>query len=284
MRIITSPAEMKAWAGKQRLQGHLLALVPTMGYFHQGHLALMQMAAEKTGKVVVSLFVNPIQFGPGEDFDHYPVDLQRDAELARDQGVSVLFMPKREEMYPTGFQTCVSVSELSRHLCGADRPGHFNGVTTVVCKLFHMISPNFAVFGEKDFQQLAVIRRMVADLNMDVEILAHPIVRESDGLAMSSRNSYLEKEERRQALCLSGGIAHAQELYAAGLHDTTRLTEEIRQRIESVACAQIQYISFVDRTTLEPVNQADENTQLLLAVTISGRVRLIDNCRLAQAG
>ena len=282
MRIITSPAEMKAWAGEQQSDGHSLALVPTMGFFHKGHLALMRMAAARADKVVVSLFVNPIQFGPGEDLDQYPVDLHRDEELARNQGVSVLFIPKREDMYPAGFQTLISVPELARHLCGADRPGHFNGVTTVVCKLFHIVRPDFAIFGEKDFQQLAVIRRMVADLNMDVEILAHPIVREPDGLAMSSRNSYLGIDERRQALCLSGSIAHARKLYADGVRDTERLADEVRQTIEPVADARIQYISFVDRTTLEPVSQADDNTQLALAVTIGGRVRLIDNGRLAR--
>ena len=282
MRIITSPVEMTAWAGEQQSCGHSLALVPTMGFFHKGHLALMRMAADKADKVVVSLFVNPIQFGPGEDLDQYPVDPERDKELARSQGVSVLFMPKIEDMYPPGFQTVVSVPELSRHLCGADRPGHFNGVTTVVCKLLHIVRPNFAVFGEKDFQQLAVIRRMVTDLNMDVEILAHPIVREPDGLAMSSRNSYLGIEERQQALCLSRSIAHARSLYAIGVRNTTRLAKEVRNIIEKVTGAHIQYIGFVDRTTLESVNQADENTQLALAVTIGDRVRLIDNGRLVE--
>ncbi|HHB75370.1 MAG TPA: pantoate--beta-alanine ligase [Desulfobulbus sp.] len=284
MRIITSPAEMRAWAGEQHTHDHSLALVPTMGFFHKGHLALMQMAAGKADKVVVSLFVNPIQFGPGEDLDQYPVDLQKDEELARSQGVSVLFMPTSEDMYPAGFQTLVSVPELSRHLCGADRPGHFNGVTTVVCKLLHIVRPDFAVFGEKDFQQLAVIRRMVADLNMDTAILAHPIVREPDGLAMSSRNSYLGDDERKQALCLSRSIAHARRLYAGGMHDTMRLEAEVRNIIEKVPGAHVRYIGFVDRTTLEPVNQADENTQLALAITIGGRVRLIDNGRLAEAG
>ena len=284
MRIITSPAEMQAWAGKQHARGHSVALVPTMGFFHEGHLALMRMAAGKADKVVVSLFVNPIQFGQDEDLDQYPVDLQKDEELARSQGVSVLFMPTREDMYPPGFQTLVSVPRLSRHLCGADRPGHFNGVTTVVCKLLHIVRPDFAVFGEKDFQQLAVIRRMVADLNMDTAILAHPIVREPDGLAMSSRNSYLDDDERKQALCLSSSIAHARRLYATGVRDTMRLEAEIRNIIDKVPGAHVGYIGFVDRTTLEPVNQADENTQLALAVTIGGRVRLIDNGRLAETG
>ena len=273
---------MKAWAGQQRSEGYTVALVPTMGFFHQGHLALMGMAAARADKVVVSLFVNPIQFGPGEDLEQYPVDLDRDEELARRQGVSVLFIPKPEDMYPAGFQTRVSVTGLSRHLCGADRPGHFTGVTTVVCKLFNIVCPDFAVFGEKDFQQLAVIRRMVADLNMDVQILAHPIVREPDGLAMSSRNSYLGTDERRQALCLSRSIDRARELYGAGVRDTGRLANEVRQVIEPVAGARIQYISFVDRTTLEPVSQADDNTQMALAVTIGGHVRLIDNAHLAE--
>ncbi len=281
MRIINSPADMAAWAGEQRSQGQTLALVPTMGFFHQGHLALMEKAAKKARQVIVSLFVNPIQFGVDEDLDHYPTDLARDIELARKQGVAVLFTPQTTDMYPAGFQTTVSVGRLSRHHCGADRPGHFNGVTTVVCKLFNLVRPDFAVFGEKDFQQLAVIRRMVMDLNMDVEIVSHPIVREVDGLAMSSRNAYLGPEERKSGLCLSRGIQLAREKFAAGMRETALLEQEVRKCIESITQAEIQYISFVHYSTLDPVDMADENTRILLAVTIGGRVRLIDNGSLA---
>lgn len=273
---------MTAWAGEQAGRGYTLALVPTMGYFHQGHLALMQMAAKKAQKVIVSLFVNPIQFGAGEDLDQYPSDLQRDAELAAEQNVSVLFIPTVGDMYPPGFQTTVSVAGLSDHLCGAERPGHFDGVTTVVCKLFNLICPDCAIFGEKDFQQLAIIRRMVADLNMNINILAHPIVREPDGLAMSSRNSYLKNEERQSALCLSRGIERARALYAGGTRDTRLLEQEVRQLIAPVTGADIQYISFVDHITLKPVAQADDTTRILVAVTIDGRVRLIDNSQLGQ--
>lgn len=273
---------MTAWAGEQAGRGYTLALVPTMGYFHQGHLALMQMAAKKSQKVIVSLFVNPIQFGAGEDLDQYPSDLQRDAELAAEQNVSVLFIPTVGDMYPPGFQTTVSVAGLSDHLCGTDRPGHFDGVTTVVCKLFNLIRPDCAIFGEKDFQQLAIIRRMVADLNMNINILAHPIVREPDGLAMSSRNSYLKNEERQSALCLSRGIERARALYAGGTRDTRLLEQEVRQLIAPVTGADIQYISFVDHITLKPVAQADDTTRILVAVTIDGRVRLIDNGQLGQ--
>ena len=282
MEILTSPTEMTAWAGEQAGRGYTLALVPTMGYFHQGHLALMQMAAKKAQKVIVSLFVNPIQFGAGEDLDQYPSDLQRDAELAAEQNVSVLFIPTVGDMYPPGFQTTVSVAGLSDHLCGAERPGHFDGVTTVVCKLFNLICPDCAIFGEKDFQQLAIIRRMVADLNMNINILAHPIVREPDGLAMSSRNSYLKNEERQSALCLSRGIERARALYAGGTRDTRLLEQEVRQLIAPVTGADIQYISFVDHITLKPVAQADDTTRILVAVTIDGRVRLIDNSQLGQ--
>ncbi len=284
MEILTSPGAMRAWSREQRVLGKKIALVPTMGFFHQGHLSLMRMAARHGDAVVVSLFVNPIQFGPNEDLARYPRSFTKDCELAGQEGVDVVFAPEAADMYPAGFQTTVSVEQLSRSLCGADRPGHFNGVTTVVSKLFHLVQPDMAVFGQKDFQQLSIIRRMVRDLDMGIEILAHPIVREPDGLAMSSRNVYLNEQQRRSALSLSGGITLARSLYTDGLLDTAVLKEKVREHILSYPGTAVDYISFVDRSSLEPVDRADQETLLALAVSIDGRVRLIDNGLLVGTG
>lgn len=277
MEVLTSPAEMNSWAREQVRSGQKTALVPTMGYFHEGHLRLMRMAAKEADKRVVSLFVNPMQFGPGEDLARYPRNIDRDASLAEKEGVDILFLPQAEDMYPQGFQTTVSVNTLSRYLCGISRPDHFSGVTTVVCKLFHIIRPDCAVFGQKDFQQLAIIRRMVEDLNMGIEIFGHPIVREEDGLAMSSRNTYLNDRQRAAALSLSKGIALARSLYKKGERDTALLVDAISQYILSYADTAIDYVRLVDTVTLETVGKADHKTMLLLAVHIANRVRLIDN-------
>ena len=268
---------MSAWAEEQRGRGRTTALVPTMGYFHEGHLSLMRMAAEHADQVIVSLFVNPIQFGPSEDLGSYPRDFVRDSGLAEKEGVAVVFAPEADDMYPDGFQTTVSVENLSIHLCGANRPGHFTGVTTVVAKLFHITRPDFAVFGAKDFQQLAVIRRMVLDLNMNVEVLAHPIVREQDGLAMSSRNTYLDGKQRTSALALSKGVALARSLFKQGERDTGVLRSQVQALIATHPGTGIDYVECVDQHTLIPVGLADNNTRLVLAVTIDNRVRLIDN-------
>jgi len=283
MDILKSPGEMTAWAKEQVQLGRKTALVPTMGYFHEGHLSLMRMAGHHADQVVVSLFVNPIQFGAGEDLESYPRDFARDSELAEDEGVSVLFAPEAEDMYPAGFQTTVSVDQLSNKVCGADRPGHFTGVTTVVSKLFHIVQPDYAVFGAKDFQQLAIIRRMVLDLNMSVEILAHPIVREKDGLAMSSRNTYLNDNQRTSALALSKGIALARSLFQQGERDTAVLGAKVNELISSLSGTGIDYVSFVDQNNLAPVSTADDDTRIVMAVTIDNRVRLIDNGLLAVA-
>ena len=283
MEVIETPAEMIAWAREQSRRERKLVLVPTMGFFHEGHLSLMRMAGEYGDKIIVSLFVNPKQFGSNEDLSRYPADFDRDAELAEKEGVSVLFSPSPETMYPPDFQTSVSVNHLSRHLCGADRPGHFTGVTTVVGKLFHIIRPDYAVFGEKDFQQLAIIRKMVADLNMGVEILAHPIVREADGLAMSSRNVYLTAGQRPSALSLSKSIGLARKLFARGVRNTVFIGEKVRSFIASFSGTDADYIGFVDSATLEFVSDADRNTRLLLAVTLFNQVRLIDNGLLADS-
>lgn len=277
MEIIRDPAEMTAWSKKQHVVGDTIGFVPTMGFFHEGHLGLMRLAGQRSDRVVVSLFVNPTQFGPGEDLSSYPRDFERDQELADKVGADVLFVPETEAMYPKGAQTTVSVRGLTEHLCGADRPGHFAGVTTVVSKLFNIVCPDEAVFGQKDFQQLVVIRRMCTDLNFPVHIVAHPIVREDDGLAMSSRNAYLDASMRESALSLSKSIALAQKKVAAGERDVDTLAAAVRMLIDSYSGTTIDYISFFNQSTLEPVSHIDETTVLALAVKIGGKVRLIDN-------
>jgi len=281
MKLVTSTREMLDLSNSWRQGGQMIGFVPTMGWFHEGHLSLMREAGRNCDKLVVSLFVNPIQFGPEEDFASYPRDLQRDMELAEAQGVDVLYHPSAQEMYPAGFQTSVSVNQLSVGLCGGKRPGHFDGVCTVVTKLLNQVRPHIAVFGEKDFQQLAVIRRMVRDLDMDVKIVGHPIVREPDGLAMSSRNSYLNREERGQALCLYEAINYARRRVRDDRSLLmSELQGEIEARINATASCKVDYVSIVDNETLLPCKYADDRSVLALAVIINDHVRLIDNGKL----
>lgn len=275
MEIIRTPAAMTAWANRILAAGQTIGLVPTMGFFHEGHLRLMRTAKEKADRTVVSLFVNPIQFGAKEDLGTYPRDFSRDCLLAEAEGVDVLFAPEPYEMYPPEASTRVVVSGLTDILCGASRPGHFAGVTTVVAKLFHIIKPRCAVFGKKDFQQLAVIMRMVADLNWDVEIVGHPIVREPDGLAMSSRNTYLSGPERQAALCLSRAIAHARRRVREGLVEAEILLQEVEWLLQQEAVT-IEYASLVDQATLRPLAVLQKGVVLALAVKV-GATRLIDN-------
>lgn len=278
MLIIHQPAEMMAWSKEQAKSGRSIGLVPTMGFFHAGHLSLMRQAGQLADQVVVSLFVNPTQFGPQEDLAAYPRNFEQDCAMAEASGVAVLFAPEAAAMYPAGFNTTVTVgTELTGQLCGASRPGHFAGVATVVCKLFSIVRPELAVFGEKDWQQLAVIRRMTADLNLGVEIVAHPIVREADGLAMSSRNTYLASSQREAALSLSRALALARTLAAEGERSAERLTAKLRDFIHSFPETVVDYISFVHQDTLQEVAEVDEKTVLALAVKIGGKVRLIDN-------
>ncbi|WP_417910831.1 pantoate--beta-alanine ligase [Candidatus Electronema sp. PJ] len=278
MRIIRHPAEMTAWAKEQAKSGQRIGLVPTMGFFHEGHLSLMRRAGQLADQVAVSLFVNPTQFGPQEDLAAYPRNFERDCAMAEAAGVAVLFAPEAVGMYPAGFNTTVMVgTELTGQLCGASRPGHFAGVATVVCKLFSIVRPDLAIFGEKDWQQLAVIRRMTADLNLGVEIVAHPIVREADGLAMSSRNTYLAPQQREAALSLSRAIVLARKMAAEGERSAERLTAALRDFIHSFPETTVDYISFVHQDTLQEVAEIDEETVLALAVKIGGKVRLIDN-------
>lgn len=281
MQLVSDPREMQRLAQQWRGAGLKVALVPTMGYFHQGHLSLMEYGNTAADRLVVSLFVNPAQFGPQEDFSRYPRDLERDAGMARGLGVDVLYTPSAEDMYPPGYQTFVEVDRLTRGLCGASRPGHFQGVATVVLKLLHQTRPHLAIFGEKDYQQLAVIKRMTADLNLPVEIVGRPIVRESDGLAMSSRNTYLSPEERASALCLFRAIRAARELVLAGAKTRESILEAVRQMIASTPHTRIDYLALADPETLEEVDAIRGEARLLLAVWV-GNTRLIDNTLLSE--
>ena len=282
MRIIEKISEMQQQSNLWRQQGKTIALVPTMGYFHEGHLALMRHARKLGDILGVSLFVNPTQFGPGEDYERYPRDEERDIQLAKSVGVDFLFMPQVSEMYPEGYQTYVEVTEITKALCGLSRPGHFRGVTTVVAKLFNIIKPHIAVFGEKDFQQLVVIRRMVKDLNMDVTIVGHPTVREQDGLAMSSRNTYLDPEQRRQALALSKALREAQSLVSKGERDAKVITMRARDILEQDGKVRIDYVEVCDPQTFQRVDTIERPTLLAVAAYV-GKARLIDNMVLQPA-
>jgi pantoate--beta-alanine ligase len=282
MRLVRKNDELTQIVTAWRAKGKIIGLVPTMGWFHQGHLSLMEMARRKADTVVVSLFINPIQFGQGEDLSTYPYDLGRDMQLAEKTGIDLLFAPAAEDIYPAGFQTSVSVKNLTQGLCGASRPGHFDGVATVVAKLFNLSQPHLAIFGEKDYQQLAVIRQMVKDLNFNLEIFGHPIVRESDGLAMSSRNSYLDEEERRHALCLYTSLKYAQEQVkkAGSEFPISTLLEEVKRIINATPGCAVDYVEVVDKDTLQPSARIEINSLMALAVKINNRVRLIDNALL----
>jgi len=276
MKEVKNIKEMQKLAEEWRKEGIKIGFVPTMGFLHEGHLSLVRIAKKLAQKVVVSIFVNPLQFGPQEDFRDYPRDIERDKKLLEAEEVDVVFIPEAEEMYPQGFQTYVEVTELTKGLCGAFRPGHFKGVTTVVLKLFNIVKPHIAVFGEKDYQQLMVIKRMVKDLNLDIEIVGAPIVREKDGLAMSSRNTYLSKEERKSALSLYKALQKAQELVNSGIKDVKQLKEELKNFIHQHPYTKVQYIEFVNPETLESVEKVDNPTLCALAVFV-GKARLIDN-------
>jgi pantoate--beta-alanine ligase len=282
MEIINDPLGMQALAASWRAQGLKVALVPTMGYFHSGHLSLMKYGRTLGGRLVVSLFVNPAQFGPQEDYGRYPRDLERDAEMARGVGVDVLYTPAGEQMYPPGYQTYVEVEQLTRGLCGASRPGHFKGVATVVLKLFNQVQPHTAIFGEKDYQQLAVVKRMSADLDLPVEIVGRPIVREPDGLAMSSRNTYLSPEERRAALCLSKALKAARRLVGNRVFSREEILTVVKDIIDQALYTRIDYLALVHPETLEEVETVQGEARLALAVWV-GKTRLIDNILLRES-
>ena len=281
MQIINSIFHMQALAIAPERGERRIALVPTMGFLHEGHASLLREGRKRGDVLVLSIFVNPIQFGKNEDLDRYPRDLERDCQIAEACGVDIVFIPTAEEMYPPGFQTGVAVRDIALPLCGASRPGHFDGVATVVTKLFNIVRPDVALFGCKDFQQLAVIRRMTADLNLPIEIVGMPIVREADGLAMSSRNAYLSPFERQSALCLFRAVKRARELYAAGERSAVALTMETRAVIEQEAAAAIEYVEFRDGASLCELEAVDGSTVLALAVKM-GQTRLIDNTVLGE--
>lgn len=282
MKVITKVKAMRAAADEIRRQGMTLGLVPTMGYFHDGHMSLMRRARGECDRVVVSLFVNPTQFGPNEDLERYPRDLARDEKLAAEAGVDILFVPAVGEMYPPGYATFVEVQRLSDVLCGERRPGHFRGVATVVVKLFQICRPTRAYFGRKDYQQAVIVKRLAADLNFEdltVEVL--PIVREPDGLAMSSRNVYLSPAERRQATALFWALVRAQELFRAGERDVERYLDEIKTVIASADGVRLDYAELVDGETLKPAQEANEGTVVAIAAFV-GQARLIDNTVLGR--
>ena len=276
MQIIRTPADMQSAARTLRRGGRRIGFVPTMGYLHEGHVSLVRLARARSDVVVVSIFVNPTQFGPNEDLAKYPRDFERDEALCREAGTDIVFYPEAQDIYLADHSVYVVEESLSRGLCGATRPGHFRGVATVVAKLFNLVLPDVAVFGEKDGQQLRVIRRMVRDLNFPVEIVAGPTVREPDGLAMSSRNKYLSPEERRQALCLRRALDRAGELVRAGERDAEEIEEAMRQVVAEAPLARVDYVEIVDDATLEPVRVLERPVMAALAVFM-GKTRLIDN-------
>jgi pantoate--beta-alanine ligase len=272
---------MQSMALSLKREGKTIALVPTMGFLHEGHASLLREGRTRGDVLVLSIFVNPIQFGQNEDLDRYPRDMERDCRVASECGVDIVFTPDSAAMYPPGFQTAITVRDLSKPLCGASRPGHFDGVATVVAKLFNICQPDTALFGLKDFQQLAVIRRMTRDLSLPVEVVGMPIVRELDGVAMSSRNAYLSPEQRESALCLSHAIRSARQLFAAGTRDVAALRRAALEAIEAEPEAKIDYLDFRDKETLEAVETAGDATLMALAVKI-GATRLIDNTVLGE--
>ena len=276
MKIINSIIHMQALAIAPEREGRRIAFVPTMGFLHEGHASLLREGRKRGDVLVLSIFVNPIQFGQNEDLDRYPRNMERDCQIAEACGVDIVFVPTAAEMYPQGFQTGVTVRDIALPLCGASRPGHFDGVATVVAKLFNIVRPDVALFGCKDYQQLAVIRQMTADLNMPVEIVGMPIVRETDGLALSSRNAYLSPTERQAALCLHRAITKARSLFASGERSTAVLTGEACAVIAEEPAASIDYVECRDGVLLNDVTVADAGTLLALAVKI-GQTRLIDN-------
>ena len=276
MIVIEKAKEMQRFADAQRQKGLRIAFVPTMGFLHRGHLRLMEEGKKHGDCVVTSIYVNPTQFGPKEDLAKYPRDFDMDYKLCQGVGVDVIYFPSNEEMYPQHYQTYVDLEGVTQNLCGLSRPGHFRGVATVCAKLFNLVKPHAAVFGKKDFQQLVVIKRMVADLNMDLEIIGLDTVREADGLAMSSRNTYLKPEERPSALSLSRGLKMAQGMYAQGERDAAVILDAVSRFIAGHPHATIDYVKICDTTTMKDVVRLDGESVMALAVRV-GAARLIDN-------
>ena len=275
MRLVRRVDQAKRIAENVRKKGHTIGLVPTMGFLHEGHLSLVRMARKRCDHLIVSIFVNPTQFGPNEDLRRYPRNLKKDLRLLRKEGVDLVFNPSAKAMYPEGFKTYVEVTDWSKLLCGVSRPIHFRGVTTVVLKLFNILRPDLAVFGRKDFQQAVIIKKMAKDLNLNVRILTGRIVREPDGLAMSSRNMYLSKAHRNNAVVLYESLKWLRQAYVKGLRDTKLAENKMAMMIKKKK-GKIDYIAIVDKNTLEPVRKLRKGTLVALAVFF-GRTRLIDN-------
>jgi pantoate--beta-alanine ligase len=275
--MVRTPAEMRARASAWRQAGKRIAFVPTMGYLHQGHVALLEEGRRRGDVLVLSIFVNPTQFGPKEDLSRYPRDVDGDLEKAARAGVDVAFVPDVAAMYPDGYQTFVEVEELQRGMDGASRPGHFRGVATVVLKLFNAVQPSVALFGAKDYQQLQIIRRMTRDLDLGVEIVGMPIVREPEGLAMSSRNAYLSPDDRRRALSLSRALAAARAAFAVGERDASTLIARARQVLDAEAGIRLDYLELRDADSLRPLDGAVVQNAVLAVAAFVGSTRLIDN-------
>lgn len=278
IQVITTLAAMSSWSEAARARGERIAFVPTMGALHAGHVALLSDARKRADRTVLSIFVNPTQFGPSEDLARYPRDLEGDLAKASSVGTDVAFVPEVKDMYDAGYQTFIDVREVSQGLCGGHRAGHFTGVATVVCKLFNIVRPHVAIFGEKDFQQLAVIRRMVVDLNLPVEIIGHPIVREPDGLALSSRNVYLSAPERASAIAIFQGLSAAREGFAAGERLASALVDTALTTMKD-RVSRIDYVEVRDAYTLEHIERIG-GPAVILAAAFVGATRLIDNLRL----
>ena len=276
MEVIRTIKEMKEFSSRARRAGKTIAFVPTMGYFHDGHLSLMRGGRKQGDLLVVSLFVNPTQFGPNEDFKNYPRDFERDGKMAEEVGVDVLFVPEAMEMYPPDHQTVVRVEKVTQNLCGKSRPTHFQGVTTVVMMLFEIVMPHVAIFGEKDYQQLVTIQQMAKDLHMSVEVVGMPTVREADGLAMSSRNTNLLPEERKAALSLHRSLQKAKELLQKGERNADRIINEVRGILQSEPLVRIDYAQICDAYTLKDVGRIEGDVVVALAAYL-GKTRLIDN-------
>lgn len=282
MQVVNDPAAMQALAEKIRLEGKQIGFVPTMGFLHEGHLTLVRACKTHSDVTVVSIFVNPTQFGPAEDLDRYPRDFERDRDLLEKQGVDILFAPVKDQLYPEGFSTDLRVEKVTERLCGASRPWHFPGVALIVCKLFHLVRPHEAFFGQKDYQQCLVIKRMVRDLDFGIRIHIVPTVREKDGLAMSSRNKYLSAQDRAQAVALVKALAVANRLYQAGERSADRLSAALSEALRDVPDARIDYAEVLDAETLAPAT-AETRTLVAALAVFFGTTRLIDNHILGES-
>lgn len=276
MEIIPLIRDMQRWSEARRVEGKKIAFIPTMGFLHEGHLSLVREGKKHGDVIVVSIFVNPMQFNQQTDFDKYPKSFEQDRQMLEEVGTDALFSPNASEMYPEGFQTAVEVEKVSLPLCGAFRPGHFRGVATVVSKLFHIVKPHLAIFGEKDFQQCVVIQRMVKDLSFDLEILPMPTIREADGLAMSSRNARLSTAERQTSLCIARALNRAVEMVQRGERRADQILQNVREILDRQGGVRLEYASLCHPETLEEVSEVTSPTLLAIAAWV-GEVRLIDN-------